>query len=40
MTDGYVQDDKDYQDIKEQTSTSLTPEEIYTILGCEALDEE
>lgn len=41
MTDGYEQEEKDYTDIENTSNlSSLSAEEIYTILGCEELDEE
>lgn len=40
MIDGYEQDDKDNVVTKKINTESLSVEEIYDVLGCEALDEE
>lgn len=40
MTDGYDQDDKDIVNIKQVNIDSMSIEDIYDALGCEALDEE
>ena len=40
MIDGYEQDDKDNIKARQVNIDSLSAEDIYDALGCEALDEE